>query len=101
MRRAAGEGRPGGSGRFVLQSLPRSRRNGGPRVQPPSDRATTERHLDCPQCHARMDTHPYEGPGNVVVDSCSICYLIWLDSGEILRIVRAPDHHYADDTYGV
>jgi Zn-finger nucleic acid-binding protein len=79
----------------------RSRRNGGPRVQPPSDRATTERHLDCPQCHARMDTHPYEGPGNVVVDSCSICYLIWLDSGEILRIVRAPDHHYADDTYGV
>ena len=78
----------------------RSRRAGGPHIQPPPNRAAFERRLNCPQCHARMDTHPYDGPGNVVIDSCSACYLIWLDSGEILRIVRAPDHHYSEDIYG-
>jgi Zn-finger nucleic acid-binding protein len=78
----------------------RSRRAAGARVQPPADRKALDRRLACPQCHSRMDTHPYDGPGNVVIDSCSQCDLNWLDYGEMGRIVRAPDHHYADDVYG-
>ena len=47
--------------------------------------------IDCPQCHRRMDTHLYGGPGNVVIDSCEECSLIWLDRGELMHIVHAPD----------
>jgi hypothetical protein len=37
-----------------------------------------------------MATHPYYGPGNVVIDSCESCDLLWLDFGELKQIVDAP-----------
>ena len=37
-----------------------------------------------------MATHPYYGPGNVVLDSCGACDLVWLDFGELKQIVDAP-----------
>ena len=49
----------------------------------------------CPQCKQEMDTHPYCGPGNVIIDSCENCSVNWLDAGELQRIVRAPDRNYA------
>jgi Zn-finger nucleic acid-binding protein len=36
-----------------------------------------------------MDTHPYYGPGNVVIDNCGRCGLVWLDFGELDRIISA------------
>jgi Zn-finger nucleic acid-binding protein len=39
-----------------------------------------------------MDTHYYAGPGNIVIDDCPSCELNWLDAGELMTIVRAPDH---------
>ena len=39
-----------------------------------------------------MDTHFYNGPGNVIIDDCDQCELNWLDHGELMRIVRAPDY---------
>jgi hypothetical protein len=33
----------------------------------------------------------HAGPGNVVIDSCEDCCLIWMDSGELMRIARATD----------
>lgn len=66
---------------------------GAPSIaQGPTDRAALNRQLTCPQCHRRMDTHPYAGPGNIIIDSCSKCYLDWLDYGELMRVARAPDH---------
>jgi Zn-finger nucleic acid-binding protein len=62
-----------------------------PAVQTPPDQDDLKRTLQCPQCHKRMDTHFYAGPGNVIVDSCSDCWLIWLDRGELTRIAHAPD----------
>ena len=53
-----------------------------------------ERQIKCPRCHRRMDTHPYGGPGNVILDSCSKCFVNWLDHGELMRIAHAPDHTY-------
>ena len=41
-----------------------------------------------------MDTHYYAGPGNIVIDDCASCELNWLDAGELMAIVRAPDHAY-------
>ncbi len=65
---------------------------GGPAiVQGPSDPAGLKRRLACPQCHEPMDTHPYGGPGNIIIDSCSHCYMNWLDHGELMRVARAPD----------
>jgi Zn-finger nucleic acid-binding protein len=53
-----------------------------------------DRRTDCPKCRRRMDTHPYCGPGNVIIDTCESCSVNWLDYGELQRIVRAPDAHY-------
>jgi Zn-finger nucleic acid-binding protein len=75
----------------------RSRHAGAESIQAPADRTALERHVSCPKCHAQMDTHFYEGPGNVIIDDCSRCFLNWLDKGELMKIVHAPDHLYAED----
>jgi Zn-finger nucleic acid-binding protein len=48
----------------------------------------------CPFCGQPMDTYPYYGPGNLVVDNCPRCDVIWLDYGELGIITNAPgpDH---------
>lgn len=56
----------------------------------PIEPAALDRKVDCPACHATMDVHPYYGPGNTVIDSCGRCGLVWLDSGELTAIERAP-----------
>jgi Zn-finger nucleic acid-binding protein len=78
----------------------RSRHGGVESMQPPVDRTALERHINCPKCHRPMDTHLYEGPGNVVIDDCSRCFLNWLDKGEMMKIVHAPDHLYVEDKFG-
>ena len=47
--------------------------------------------LHCPLCQDEMDEHLYGGGGNVNVDSCETCGVLWLDCGELSRIVAAPD----------
>ena len=44
----------------------------------------------CPSCKNRMATYPYYGPGNVVIDTCDACNVVWLDFGELKQIVDAP-----------
>jgi Zn-finger nucleic acid-binding protein len=61
------------------------------------DWSDLDRKLRCPQCGSVMDTHPYGGPGNVIIDDCEVCTLVWLDFSELDRIVRAPDFQYASD----
>lgn len=56
----------------------------------PLNREELQRKLSCPRCRQPLDTHPYGGPGNVVVDNCPRCHLIWLDYRELTRIVSAP-----------
>ena len=48
------------------------------------------RKVTCPICKSPMAAHPYYGPGNVVLDSCESCELVWLDFGELKQIVDAP-----------
>jgi Zn-finger nucleic acid-binding protein len=55
------------------------------------------RRIGCPKCKKKMDTHPYGGGGNVVVDTCCRCVLIWLDAGEIEVLARhRPKEGVAD-----
>ena len=54
------------------------------------DTKELEKIMNCPACFDKMYTHPYHGPGNVVVNSCSGCQLNWLDAGELAKIIRAP-----------
>ena len=56
----------------------------------PVDPKDLEQRTDCPACQELMDSHPYYGPGNVVIDTCMNCRLAWMDHGELARIVRAP-----------
>jgi Zn-finger nucleic acid-binding protein len=37
-----------------------------------------------------MSTHPYYGPGSVVIDTCQTCHVVWLDFGELRQIADAP-----------
>lgn len=64
----------------------------GTLIAPTPDAHDLQRKINCPHCHQRMDTHFYNGPGNVIIDDCETCSLNWLDHGELMRIVRAPDY---------
>ena len=66
----------------------------------PRSQKDADRILHCPRCGASLDCHPYGGGGNVNVDSCEACETIWLDSGELRKIVAAPDYEPVYLNYG-
>ncbi len=63
--------------------------DGEPADVRPLDRNAALREIDCPSCGRRMETHPYYGPGNVMIDSCSHCELVWLDHAELADLASA------------
>jgi len=69
----------------------RSRREASIDAAHPPDWKDLDRRIRCPKCSATMDTHPYCGPGNIIIDTCERCSLNWLDYSELDRVVRAPD----------
>jgi Zn-finger nucleic acid-binding protein len=68
----------------------RAQVSGEPDPVRPLNREDLQREIACPYCGQRMDTHPYYGPGNVVIDNCARCGVIWLDYGELAVIRDAP-----------
>ena len=57
---------------------------------PPVNHIELERTINCPDCRQPMSTHLYGGPGNLVVDNCIHCNLLWLDHRELERVIRSP-----------
>jgi Zn-finger nucleic acid-binding protein len=60
------------------------------------DKSELTRNAACPACHQKMAVYPYGGPGNIIIQGCEQCKLIWLDFGELSRIVRAYREMYND-----
>ena len=58
----------------------------------PPDAAALRQRIQCPRCGREMDTHVYEGGGNVVISDCERCEVNWVPHGGLERIVRAPDY---------
>lgn len=54
------------------------------------DPAELDRVSYCLGCQAKMETFRYNGPGNIVIDTCHSCDLIWLDFGELPKVINAP-----------
>ncbi len=81
----------------AVTRLRRARREGC-EAEPakPLDTQEYERQLDCPNCHSRMEVHPFYGPGNIVMDSCSRCQFVWLDHGELRTIERSEGGRIPD-----
>ena len=50
--------------------------------------------LQCPKCHAEM--HQYERNG-IVVDQCTECRGLFLDRGELEKLVSAENGWYGGD----
>jgi Zn-finger nucleic acid-binding protein len=73
-----------------LVKFRRSRTKEIPIPPPPLDTNEYQRKLNCPRCGKPMEIHPYYGPGNIVIETCASCNLIWLDYGELSRVVNAP-----------
>jgi Zn-finger nucleic acid-binding protein len=61
-------------------------------ITEPFDPEELNRVVRCPGCEGRMETHPYFGGGNAVVDTCESCHWIWLDAGELAIIERYIPH---------
>lgn len=59
--------------------------------QSPRGSHDADRALPCPLCRSKMLNYVYGGGGNVHLDSCRTCDVIWLDHQELRRIVLAPD----------
>jgi Zn-finger nucleic acid-binding protein len=74
---------------YTIQYL-RANSSNPPLRPTPMNPEELKRQIECPKCHQKMDTHPYGGPGNIVVDNCPECNLIWLDYRELDRVVSAP-----------
>jgi Zn-finger nucleic acid-binding protein len=68
----------------------RARQTGPGATPPPTDTRDLTRKMVCPTCRATMDTRRYDGPGNIVIDACQNCDRIWLDYGELQRVIAAP-----------
>jgi Zn-finger nucleic acid-binding protein len=49
-----------------------------------------DRVINCPVCQSQMEAYQYLGPGNIVIDTCHQDDLIWLDYGELMKVVNAP-----------
>jgi Zn-finger nucleic acid-binding protein len=77
---------------FASAVTARRARATGPGSPPPAglDSRELERRVKCPACRKMMDVHPYYGPGNVIIDTCATCNLVWLDFGELKQIGDAP-----------
>jgi Zn-finger nucleic acid-binding protein len=70
----------------------------GPADRPhPLNRGELKRQIACPSCGQPMETHPYYGPGNIAIDTCGPCDLIWLDYGELIKVVNAPGRDRAGE----
>ncbi len=48
-----------------------------------------QRKAICPVCQQIMDSYQYGGPGNIVIQGCRHCEMIWLDFGEIARVLHS------------
>jgi Zn-finger nucleic acid-binding protein len=77
-----------------LVGMLRAGRGSFPVPPRPLDARAFDRRLRCPCCGGDLDTHPYGGPGNVVIDTCEACGMVWVDRGELARIAAAPDRSY-------
>ncbi len=72
-----------------LVQIVRHRGEAGSAMPRPLPREELERTIECPCCGRPMDTHPYAGPGNIVIDNCPSCECNWLDHAELRRIATA------------
>jgi Zn-finger nucleic acid-binding protein len=54
----------------IIEDL-RSRRENTVDAAHAADWRDLDRRIQCPKCAAVMDTHPYCGPGNIIIDSCA------------------------------
>jgi len=73
----------------IIQERVARRASTEPAEPRPIDPAALGRQLNCPSCRKPFEVHPYYGPGNIVVDTCAECGLIWLDHGELTRVEQA------------
>ncbi len=53
------------------------------------DKTELTRAAICPSCRKVMAVYPYGGPGNIMIQGCEQCEWIWLDFGELARVVQA------------
>jgi Zn-finger nucleic acid-binding protein len=82
---------------FIINHL-RANSTNPPLVPPPVNFTDLDRALYCPDCGGQMSTHPYGGPGNLIVDNCIRCNLLWLDHNELKRVIRAPGRERFTDS---
>jgi Zn-finger nucleic acid-binding protein len=76
---------------FAVTLTARRRAARTPSVTPEhADSGELSRRIACPDCGAMMVTDWYYGPGNIIIDTCPRCDLVWLDAGELNRAVDAP-----------
>src|SRR3954463_8759589 len=76
---------------FAVTVIGRRKSADTPSVTPrPVNRAELDRRIRCPQCAGNMIADWYYGGGNIVIDTCATCDLVWLDAGELRRAIDAP-----------
>ncbi len=73
---------------FIIRFL--RRKSQKVEIVQPLEQVDLEKERYCQTCGQKMDTHPYGGGGNVVIDVCPSCHVVWFDYEEINRVITAP-----------
>jgi Zn-finger nucleic acid-binding protein len=58
------------------------------------DKTEFSRTISCPSCQKVMTVYPYGGPGNIIIQGCEPCQLIWMDFGELSKVVYSEWEMY-------
>lgn len=58
-------------------------------IPAPMDSRELKVRRSCPTSGGRLETHAFCGPGNAIIDTCFHCGVIFLDAGELTKLVRA------------
>lgn len=73
----------------ILRQVQKANSSVGEDPQPIPNKSELKRAAACPSCQKKMEAYPYGGPGNVIIQGCEECQLIWLDFGELSQIIRS------------
>ena len=63
-------------------------------IPSPPNKTELTRTVVCPACQKVMAVYPYGGAGNVIIQGCEPCELIWLDFGELSKMLRSYHEIY-------
>ena len=77
---------------YLEPEAPADQPGGTPKRQVMTGERITEPPKSCPRCHATLKPFNYAYDSNIILDRCPACEGVWVDRGELQKIVLHAWH---------